>query len=371
MEKTIILIDEPLEIDRRVLEVIKNYDDPIIEDCSGRDGFKLSQIFYNIDILFHAALLAPFYWLKLYKNYGLKSKNLLAGIKASLRIYSTAQRQYIILRDKYKNAEISTIYANDLRCGIIGIYLAKHLNVELIYDAHELEFHRNRAKSILRVVFDIIIEKKVTSAASEVIVVNKPILEAYRNIYKIPQSKISIVNNVFFTPYPGYALENFSKKKDVAITYVGAGIRGRKLDNLTHDTAEIDIKLYGFFLSDVPKIALEPEWIIGSKDYLPELLELVKTSHLAMWACTDDVCLSYRLSLGNKFFQAMAVGIPVIASEGTYLAEITEEYNLGYIYNGSNLEEIICEMKDSESYEKLLQSIVNFQIKLFEEKIVL
>ena len=50
-----------------------------------------------------------------------------------------------------------------------------------------------------------------------------------------------------------------------------------------------------------------------------------------MWASTENICLSYRLSLGNKFFQAMALGIPLLLQE-TYLADIVIKYKLGYVY---------------------------------------
>ena len=133
----------------------------------------------------------------------------------------------------------------------------------------------------------------------------------------------------------------------------------------------MEINLFGFFLSESPRIASERPWVLGQKDYLPELLELIKNNRLAMWACVNNISLSYRLSLGNKFFQSMALGIPVIASKGTYLAEIVTKYELGYIYDNCNLIDIVSNIQNNNKYYYILQSIKKFQVKLFEEKMIL
>ena len=368
----IVLIDEPLDIDRRVQNIIKKYHYPIIEDCSGLLPLSQFMYFQNASILFKSLILAPFYWFKLNKKYILKPKNIFEGTKLSIRIHSTAINKCLSLINKYKNQNIRTIYANDLRCGIIGMYLAKYLNADLIYDAHEVEFHRNRKNSLLRVVFDIITEQEVINKASQIIVVSKPISDLYRYIYQISKDKISIVNNHFYESYYGYALDHFDNQiTNKAITYVGAGIKGRQLENLSKEAIKTDINLYGFFLLENPQTTSGKSWILGSKKYLPELLELVKTNRLAMWACVDNICLSYRLSLGNKFFQAIAIGIPVIASKGTYLADIVTKYDLGYVYDNSNLIEIIHKMQNNKKYLRILKSIKDFQIKLFSKEITL
>jgi glycosyltransferase involved in cell wall biosynthesis len=257
-------------------------------------------------------------------------------------------------------------------CGVVGRELSKQFDIDLIYDAHELEFHRNRKNSFTRVAFDMLLEKSVIKAAAEIIVVNKPIKTVYMDLYHIDNSKISIVNNNHFTPYIGYAKQIFSPQiKESVIVYVGGSSRGRKLESLADDSYQLGVNVYCFFLGNVPRFAEQNNWIIGSKDYLDELLELVKHKHLAMWCCTDDICLSYRLSLPNKFFQAMSIGIPVIAYEGSYLADIVNEHKLGYIYDGNNFSEIVESLKNVEKYLLVLNAIETFQEKLFVERMSL
>ena len=59
--EVIILIDEPLNIDRRVQNIIKSYDNPIVEDCSELLPFSLSMYFLNACELLKSIILIPFY----------------------------------------------------------------------------------------------------------------------------------------------------------------------------------------------------------------------------------------------------------------------------------------------------------------------
>jgi glycosyltransferase involved in cell wall biosynthesis len=367
--KTIVLIDEPIKFDNRVKESLKNYPEYILEDCAESKGFILSHILCNITLSLKAMLLSPFYWEKLKKQYNVYPAGFLSGLRSSIKIRTLAKRKAYRLYKKYAGDSISVIYAHDLRCGIIGEYLAWKLEAKLIYDTHELSFHRNRKNGNIRVVFDILTENKVIKRASTIKVVNKPIKEVYTYIYKIKPETVEVVNNAFYKPYIGYALDNFVTNQALSIVYVGAGYKGRMLKDLTAYKGDAD--LHGYFLGDTPNFINNSKWNLGSKDYLPALLDLVNERKLCMWACAEDKCLSYRLSLGNKFFQSIAIGIPIIASEGSYLADIIKEYKLGYIYDGSNLEGIVHSLNDDFEYKTLLQSIKDFQLKFFGNTIIL
>ncbi len=374
-KKTIILIDEPLENDHRVLSATKAYPQHIIIDCSKFDESSHSVwkiVFYSISVLIKSFLIAPLYWSKLGSNYKLKPKSFISGLLTSMKARYKSEKLFNMIKEDYAHYIIDTIHANDLACGLVGMRLSKYFNAKLIYDAHEVEFHRNRKNSLLRVVYDMTLEQKVINVAEEVIVVNKPIKILYMDIYNISESKITVVDNNHFTPHMGYAMGMFNNNIDeIAIVYVGGGINNRKLESLGQDCAETDVKVHAFFLSKTTDCAYEYDWILGSTNYLPELLELIKKKRLLMWCCTEDICLSYRLSLPNKFFQAIAVGIPVITYKGTYLAEIVQKYNIGYIYDDQNFQEIINNIENREKYAELLHAVSLFQEKLFVEKLEL
>jgi len=370
MNKRLIFIDEPMDRDVRVISVINKYENCQLIDCSKyktKIALRLQiyqYILYFIPLLF----LSPFYWFQLNRKHQLKPKGIFSGFNKSIQIHIKSKIivEDIIKQNKINN--ISGVHANDMFCGLVAKELKNHLNIPLVYDAHEVEFHRNRKNGLLRVVYDILLEKEIVKTAQQVIVVNQPIKKLYMDIYNIPESKIFIVDNNHFTPYMGYALNHFSNEpREVIVTYVGGGIFGRKLEDLAREASKTDVEVYGFFLANTPKVANEQNWHLGSKDYLPELLDLSSKTHLVMWCCTEDVCLSYRLSLPNKFFQAIAIGIPVIAYKGTYLADIVAKYDLGYIYDDDNFQVIIKQLKNRKKYYALLESIALFQQKLFND----
>lgn len=372
---TLVLIDEPLENDQRVKNAISRYTNPVVIDCSQKNyAFPSTYILLLLNIfpLLHTILYTPILWLKFYKKYNYIPDGFSAGLLTSLRTKFMIDRTFDELKNKYADISIDTIHANDLTCGVIGMKLAKEFECNLIYDAHEIEFHRNRKNSILRVVYDVLLEKEILVKSSNLIVVNKPAKDSYNYMYNISQDKIQIIGNNHFTPYYKYSLEIFNESiNEVVIVYIGSGINGRKLESLGYDSVQTNITIYSFFLSRTPDVAYNYNWILGPSNYLLDLLGLAKTKRSIMWCCTEDLCLSYKLSLPNKFFQAMAIGIPVIAYKGSYLAEIVQENNLGYIYDDSNFKYIIQELEDSQTYYGLLESIALFQNKLFIEKLEL
>ena len=368
---SLILTDENIDGDKRIQRQLEGYENNKIFKC---DAVVLSDLLQKISsyvFIVKVFVLSLFYWQKFYFRYKIKPNGFFRGLKRSCVTYSSSKAISNEIINLYEKDEIELIHANNLQCGLVGLNITKHFKSELIYDAHEIEFHRNRKNGFLRVIYDILLEKKVIVAAERIIVVNKPIKELYIDIYNIKPSKITIVDNNHFQPYMNYALDNFSGMKDIVIVYIGGGILGRKLEDLALQSNDKAVPVYGFFMSDIPKVAYEFKWHIGSKDYIDEFLELVKSKKAVMWCCTDDVCLSYRLSLPNKFFQAMAVGIPVIAYKDTYLAEIVSKYTLGYIYNDENFQEIVDSLADKNQYYRLLESIAIFQKKLFEEALEL
>lgn len=215
-------------------------------------------------------------------------------------------------------------------------------------------------------------KKKILKQASKLIVVNKPTVEVYRYIYNFKNKNIEIINNNHFLPHIDHTIKNFSRDINrSAILYVGGGINGRKLEDLYFYSKAENIKVYNFFLNSTPTLKPYNNWILGSKEYLPEILELSIKNHLVLWCCTENICLSYKLALPNKLYQAIAIGIPIIAYKETYLANIVKEYNIGYIYNDNNFKEIINELKNKEKYFTLLQSVSVFQKKLFIDKLEL
>jgi len=116
--------------------------------------------------------------------------------------------------------------------------------------------------------------------------------------------------------------------------------------------ARLRVPVHGFFIGEIPEVALTHRWILGPRDYEQTLTGLAGSSRCAMWCCVDDVCLSYRLALPNKFFQALAALMPVIVAPGTYLADIVREHGVGYVFDGGNLKDIVEALRGDDYFGK-------------------
>jgi len=373
--KKIILIDEPLENDHRVLTTIKTYKNAIVIDCLNLYSIKTPfhiNIISNFFLLFKTLMITPSFWIKLYKEYKVTPNKIFDGLNRSMKTrYKSTQIAKKIITT-YGKDKIDLIHAHDFMCGMIGEKLALYYKTNLTYEAHELEFHRNRKNSLLRVVFDSLSEIKIIKAANKIIVVNQPIKIAYIGMYKIPVDKIHIVDNNHFEQYHSLALNHFDTNNiGISIIYVGSGINNRKLEILGIECSKTEADVQAFFLSEIPKVAYTYNWTLGSKNYLPELIAIIKKQTTAMWCCSENICLSYQLGLSNKFFQAIALCTPVIVYKNTYLARIVAEHNLGYIYNDNNFKEIIKQLNNSKKHYDLLKSVSKFQKKLINKEIVL
>ena len=360
------LTDEDIKYDKRIQNQYLN----IEEDNVDIIKCKINKEFKNFDFFdFFKALnkknIKKFRCLK--NKYDIVIIGFLDGLKNILLKNINAKK----LAEKLYKKNFNMLYANDLFCGLVGMYLKKNRkDLYFIYDSHEIQFNRNRQKNgFFRILYEMYLEEKIVKTADEIRVVNQPIRDLYLNIYNISEDKIKVVNNNHFECYCDFYKKNFNYG-DIGILYIGGGVKGRLLEVLAKEANKFNIPVYSFFLNKIPEIAKQYNWYIGDKNYTNEVLNLIKNKTLIMWCVNDVSCLSYKLALPNKFFQAVAFGMPVIAYEGTYLAEIVKKYNIGYIFK-NDLKEIIDQINNKKDFFEIIENMGKFQKLVYKEKLVL
>lgn len=357
----VVLVDEDINYDRRVLLSLKGYRDVHVINCRSLhmiNGNTPLKAYINISFLIIFSFIRGFWFSNNLKRfYGLSFTSILSGIRISIKNLLEAHKVVENLRLVIEDYDL--IHAHDLYCGVIGAELAGYNGARLIYDAHEVEFHRNRNNSWLRSAFEWSVEKRVIQNAQEVRVVNSSIADLYKLLYPGVDLRLRVLLNDHFVSHL-INFETIPNSVHATIVYVGQGVRGRQLERLSSVTKDSSISVHAFFIGEIPKIALESGWIIGPSDYEDSLISLVKLCRCMMWCCVENVCLSYRLSLPNKFFQALAVGMPIIAAKDTYLADIVDKYKLGMVFDGSNFHHIHSQMK-SELFREWMINIMSFR----------
>lgn len=367
----IALVDEEIKHDQRVLTSLKTYRNVQVINCR-----YLHEVngFQSVNAYIKAIFSLVFgfikgYWFSnnLRRFYGSGFNSFTGGVSASLK---NILRAHKIVDELQLQAEsVALIHAHDLFCGVIGAELARRNGARLIYDAHEVEFHRNRKNSLLRSAFDWSVEKHVIQAADEIRVVNSRIADLYRLVYPGIDSRLRVVSNDHFLPH-SVDIEAISDSDHASIVYVGQGVKGRQLEQLASITKDSELSVHAFFIGEVPELAINAGWIIGSRDYEDNLVALSRSQRCMIWCCVENVCLSYQLALPNKFFQALAVGMPVIVSKNTYLSEIVQKYKLGIVFDELNSNFILNKIK-SEHFIEWVENIISFRDDLSKGLVVL
>ncbi len=370
MKNKVMLIDEPIEIDERVKIAARRNNINQVEFCNIHNTqLALKDVSINILISSFFIFLTSFIkTLYIKKKFNLTTDSIFSGLSVALIKKQACTNQIKIFKSKdiFKDADL--VYANDLYCGIIAASLSDSYNYTIFYDAHEVEFQRNRKNGIIRLCLDLHDENIIMSMATKIKVVNNPIRQLYSKLFNV--TNIDIINNNNFkeTTNPKARLIDMP----VAFTYVGAAYRGRKIENLNHYLQNKTCSAHGFFLDSHPDSSYISNWnIYGNTNYQQQISTISKKYNTVMWCCTQTTCLSYILSIPNKFYQAMALGLPVIAYRGTYLSEIVVNYNIGYVYDDENLDEIVDGLSDHNIYNDLLNNVVSFKKELFNNGLVL
>ena len=82
----------------------------------------------------------------------------------------------------------------------------------------------------------------------------------------------------------------------------------------------------------------------------------------------NDPYLDYALS--NKLYSAAMMGMPILVSPKTYMAEIVSNYNIGYVvdYNDDNLKEKLYEWFVNLNYEEIYKSCDRFIASVKKEE---
>jgi len=301
------------------------------------------------------------------KMVGQPSEEIIQGVKV-VRILESdifdikSNRQYIIYRDYIlRNFEFDIVHAHDQYMLHLGSLIKIKLGskIKLIYDSHELyhEWPLNYAsyKSYIIMIKSLIVrklkirrERKNGKYIDCVLTVNNSlatILHKYFNQNK----EVGVVRNLPSyneNPVPNNLLrEKFNIREDTKILiYIGRNVYRYtiNIEQVLQELKNNDNVAMVFICGKTPSTLEVMNYVKDEKINNVYFHDMVNPDEMMNYLQAGDVGIvstwnkkdkSYWLALGNKFFEYIQAGIPVLTTIQPEYLKVMEKYNCGVAIN--------------------------------------
>lgn len=265
-----------------------------------------------------------------------------------------------LISEKIDTSGYTCVICNNL---VSASSVDSHNEVDYIYDIHELEVFRNRNKaSIQRSFYIYLKEMEELKNKKNIITVSGYIANILSKMYYRKPRNISCIYNRNFDNKKVLFNKSFNVNKHLLI-YIGSVSIDRGLEDIVRLSFMYDVLIIA---CNYRKEAIEyleensnPNRlrIFKGMDYQPILLESIEQYQYPFFLILINPSHpSYRYALPNKFFQAQAVGCPIIAYDETYLADIIVRFGCGLIFSNVNNTSFLSGVSEAE-YISMKQSM--------------
>ena len=374
LKNVLVVIDEDIETDIRVLHQITALQRitqnitvlKVIPDGSYTDNQKKSIIKeLYLNSLKNILHFPWFFLLTMIHHPFLAIRN-----KAKQGIYN--DHSYL-LSEKVDTSAYTCVICNNL---ISASSVDFHDKVDYIYDIHELEVFRNRNKASMQRAFYIYLkEMKELKRKKNIITISKHIANTLSKMYGYKNVDIDCIYNRNFSRLITLPYEITRKEKNkYLLIYVGSVSLDRGLKDIVRLSLEYDILVIACNYKEEALRYLEDNCshnrleIFKGMNYQEILLESIQQYQYSFFLILiNPNHPSYRYALPNKFFQAQAVGCPIIVYDKTYLANIVSNFSCGLIFtNITNIKFLYS--VTNEDYLSMKRSLATNVEKAIENK---
>lgn len=266
-----------------------------------------------------------------------------AGLIRRLAIPLTIRSQLTATRAIAPRADL---YHGMAYMGIpIALDLARRHDARVVYDARDIYVDAANLARMRGPMRSLIAraERRWARTADRVITVNRPYAEIMARRWSVPLPLI-VMNCSYRTDPPAEPLRRFHDRLGLAaerrvVLYQGGFSPHRGIEQLFEAIPQIPGAVlvllgYGALQEELEQRAADP-MLAG----LVHLLPAVPPTELLDWVGSADVVampiqpstLNHRYTTPNKLFEAMAVGVPVVASDLPGMASIVRETGAGLL----------------------------------------
>lgn len=261
--------------------------------------------------------------------------------KRGVRFYFKLQRAMI---SWLKEADIDAIWANDLDTLYPAVSIGRKRGLRVVYDSHEFftEAAGLTNAPLKRLVW-LMIEKYTVPKVGQMITVNNSIADSYRERYGI---RVDVLRNMpVLSNIPEVEhrvpFEKYGVRTDLPIMLLQGAFMDRDRGtvdavNSLEKLTEVSLVLVGAGVEWEESLERvdDPRWK-GRLYCIPRLPyeELKKLTASADVGLSLDKALhtNYQLSLPNKLFDFIHVGLPIIASPMVEVMKIVEDNGVGVV----------------------------------------
>lgn len=210
--------------------------------------------------------------------------------------------------------------------------------VQYVYDMHEFELFRNRKKpSVQRSFYNFLTEREILHSLQHVIAISEQHRRFLIEVYQIPKSHVTCIYNQNFEHVS--KVDNSSAKEQELLVYIGNVNKNRGLQDIIQLSYKHHVLVIACTYDDESLRYLQEHtrsdylMLFKGLDYHEFLQQQLKNYRKPYFLILiNPETLSYRDALPNKFFQAQALGLPIIVYDYTYLAQLVKTYRCGLIY---------------------------------------
>ena len=253
-----------------------------------------------------------------------------------------------IYADEISKINPDLIHAHDLICLPTAKHASTINNVPYIYDAHELEIHRNPPLPWLQKMYVKYIETKYSKDASCVITVGRYVANELAK--HLPNAKIEVLYNSPIRNESPYKLRKDLKIADnkKILLYVGKVAMGRGIEeiikilpSLSSDiifatVGPFDPKQKALLKKMAEKYKVTSRFTILPPVPYDKVVDYIKDADLGIIS-VQPVTLSYQYSMPNKLFELSFARVPIISNELDEIQEFLEEHNNGIAIDINNM----------------------------------